>query len=164
MNRLEELKKERELHRERVKEIWKSGRAWTPEDNAGLKELNKIHPEILELELKDPATIIERIGYSVCGWSEKHAYFRNKYFTSEDLEEAKAEFEKLKKDPSWGIPTIIVKETKLRNRAGSVTDFDNVDFEHLGFAEHQDLISKHMCGNRQYRWNDLLHFGDNYTY
>jgi len=158
-----ELQKKREELRNQIKGFWKSGITWTEKEHAVDEELNNIHKQIIEIELLDDDKPNERVGYSVCGWSEKHGYFRNKRFLSDNLKDAKKEFEIAKKESDWGIPTIIVKHTWLRSNSPAMIDFEG-DVNHLNFSDNQDLVDKHMCGNKHYRWNDLLHFGDNYTY
>lgn len=158
-----ELIQKREELRNQIKGFWKAGITWTEKEHAVSEELNQIHKQVIEIELLDKNKPNERIGYSVCGWSEKHAYFRNKRFLADNLKDAKTEFEIAKKESDWRIPTIIVKHTWFRKNSPAMTDFEG-DVNHLNFSDNQDLVDKHMCGNRHYRWNDLLHFGDNYTY
>lgn len=162
MEELSLLKEQKKKYLSRINTLQHSGSNIEEEARELFKKLNDVHSRILEIELKNPSTLKLRVGYSVCGWSEKHDYFRNKYFVSETLREAKVELEKLKKDPTWGIPTIIVQEKKLRRSSPRSVDFDNADFEHLGSSDDQKVISKSMCGNKKFRWKDLLH--GPYTY
>lgn len=162
---MEALIKKREVLRNQIRAIWKRGGQWTEDDKKVIQELNELHAKIISLELHDPTKSTRRDAYSVCGWSERHGYFRNKRFSSFDLNEAKAEFEKAKKDPDWKIPTIIVNEIYLRAKSPAMVDFDGDFPSNIGFSEHQTLVDKHMCGNRHYRWKDLLSINeDRYTY
>jgi len=157
------LFEKREQLRNQIKGFWKSGITWTDKEKLVSEELNQIHKQIIEIELLDKNKPNERIGYSVCGWSEKHGYFRNKRFLTDNLKDAKNEFDIAKKESDWGIPTIIVKHTWLRSNAPAMTDFEG-DVDNLNSSDYQDLVEKHMCGNKNYRWNELLHFNDNFTY
>lgn len=162
---MEALIKKREVLRNQIRAIWKRGGQWTEDDKKVLQELNELHTKIISLELHDPTKSTRRNAYSVCGWSERRGYFRTKRFLSFDLKEAKKEFEKAKQDPDWKIPTIIVKEIHLRDKSPAMVDFDSDSPYDLGFSKHQVLVDMHMCGNRHYRWKNLLSFtADQYTY
>lgn len=159
-----DLFKQREDLRDQIKLYWKEGRSFGEAENAVSKLLNEVHAECIKLELLDENKPKERIVYSVCGYSDKHGYFRTKRFTSLILDEAIAEFEKLKNDPDWRIPTLIVKETHLRKNSGATTDFDG-KFEWLGFSDSQEIIDKHMCGSRSFTWKYLIGINeDRFTY
>lgn len=157
------LFKKREKLRNKIKEIWRSGITWTDKERAVSEELNAIHKQAIEVELLDDNKANERNGYSVCGWSERHGYFRNKRFLADNIKDAKIEFEIAKKETNWGIPTIIVKHSWLRSNSPAMVDFES-DVNNLNFSDNQELVDKHMCGNKSYRWKELLNFCDNYTY
>ena len=93
-----ELLEKREDLRSQIKAFWQSGITWTDKERAVSERLNKIHKQIIEIELLDESKLNERIGFSVCGWSERHGYFRNKRFLADNLEAAKKEFEAAKKE------------------------------------------------------------------
>ena len=45
-----------------------------------------------------------------------------------------------------------------------MVDFD-ADFNNLGFSDTQELIEKSMCGNRHFKWKDLIkNTDDRFTY
>ena len=66
-----ELFEKREQLRNQIKGFWKSGITWTKKEDSVNEELNSVHKQIIEIELLDDDKPNERIGYSVCGWSEK---------------------------------------------------------------------------------------------
>lgn len=159
-----ELYEKRENLRNQIKGFWKSGITFTDKEMTVSKELNKVHNEIVEIELTDDDKPNMRESFSVCGWSERHGYFRSKRFVSDNLKDAKNEFELAKKESDWGIPTLIVKHTHLRSESPAMVDFEG-DVTDFSFSDHQELVDKHMCGNRHYRWKELLNYlGGNYTY
>lgn len=166
-NDLKTLRKEREEYRKCIRKLWKEGKTFNNDDMQVSKDLNTVHAKILELEMELPNVIKKRTGYSVCGYSERHGYFRNKRFISEDYREAEKEFEVAKTDPDWGIPTLLVRESFFRNEAPGMVDFDKNEIGHLSFSNHQEIIKKHMCGNKQHRWKFLIDInpeGHRYTY
>lgn len=116
----------------------------------------------IELKLGKPST---RVVYSICGYSEKHGYFRNKHETVDLLDDAIEIFQNLKKDNSWGIPTIIVKVTFYRSETLGIYDFDNNNADDLGFSQKQEVVKKSKCGAKTDSWDLILSgFEDNYTY
>lgn len=159
-----DIYQEREDLRNKIKAFWQSGAKWSDTEKAVSQRLDIVHAEIVQAELQDPNKPNERFVYSVCGWSKKHGYFRSKRFTSDIIDEAKKELEVAKSDPGWQIPTLIVKERHLRSKSPAMVDFDG-HFNNLGFSDHQELIEKHMCGNKEYRWKDIIDPLDNkFTY
>lgn len=150
-----ELYLERENLRNQIRTFWKEGRTWTANEFAVNEKLKSVHSEIIQQELLDETKAKQRIVYSVCGWSEKHAYFRSKRFVSENLKEAKAELKIAKKETYWNIPTIVIEETYFRKNSPAMADFDG-DISTLGFSDTQEVIVKSMCGNRKFRWNNLI--------
>jgi len=80
MEDLSKLKEEKKQYQDHISAIQFTGANWEYKDLEINRKLNDVHSHVLEIELKDPNTLRKRIGYSVCGWSEKHDYFRNKYF------------------------------------------------------------------------------------
>lgn len=165
MEKSEMLYKEREQYRKHIKELWKKCAPFSNDDKEILKKLDAVHKTITVLELNEGVKPKHRIMYSVCGWSEKHGYFRSKNFKSESLREAKEEFNLLKKDKGWRVPTLIVEETYFRKSSPAMVDFDGEEIGGLGFSNFQELIKKDMMGNKQYEWSDLIKEGDErYTY
>lgn len=151
------LYKKRTELRDQIKLFWKEGRTFGAHENAVNDELNAIHSDIIRHESSTGALPMQRVRYSVCGWSQRHEYFRNKFKTCATVEEAKKELAILKTDTaSWGIPTIIVQERFFRFNSPAMVDFDSTSIEDLGFADQQELIAKHMCGSKGYTWNDLI--------
>ena len=163
-SKLERLREKREEFRDHIRSLWKSGKSFSENDQLINEKLNAIHADILKKEMADPNIKKVRTGYSICGYSEKHGYFRNKRFISEDLMESEFEFKEAKKDSEWRIPTLLIKETFLRKESPAMTDFDKEDINHLVSSDHQEIIQKHMCGNKQYRWKDLINGYSRFTY
>jgi hypothetical protein len=166
METLQELKNRREELRIAMRNVWQSGLKGTEYRNA-IKEVDEplktIHQQILDIECADPALPQVRYTYSVCGYSEKHGYFREKHATFDELAEAKACFNELKNDPTWGIPTLIIQEGFLRGESPPLVDFEGPGYE-LGFSDTQEIIDKHMMGSREYRWKDLIDGYSRWTY
>ena len=159
-----ELYQQRENLRNEIKTFWKEGRTWTDVERQVSEKLNQIHAEIVKMEMLDETKSKERFLFSVCGWSEKHGYFRNKRFKASTIKEAIAELQIAKKEDDWKIPTVIVKETYYRQNSPAMVDFDG-DVNDLGFSNNQEVIDKNMCGNRSFRWNDLISPNDDrFTY
>lgn len=155
---------QREELRNEIKQFWKDGRTFKQHENNVVSMLNAIHAEIVAAEILDKSKPLTRSAYSVCGWSEKHGFFRNKRFSGLTIEQAQEKLSILKTDTKWRIPTIIVKETWLREKSPAMVDFDG-DIDQMGFSYSQELIEKHMCGNRHFRWKDLIFPSDSrYTY
>lgn len=161
----EELIAEREKCREHIRSCWKAGKHFDKSDHEISRKTEELHQQILEIEKNMTDKPQFRICYSVCGWSEKHGYFRNKNFTSESLQEAIAEFFNLKSDPSWRIPTLIVKQTCTRAKSPSMVDFDNDPIGQL-HSNYQEIVEKHLMNCPDiHRWSDLLTgLEDRYTY
>lgn len=158
------LYEERERYRNHIHKLWKKGGTFSCEDHEIFAQLNVVHKKILEIEMNDAEKPKKREVYSVCGWSVKHGYFRNKEFKSENLEEAKERLETLKKDKDWGIPTVIVKETHFRKSTPAMGEFDK-EIDLLGFSDSQEIIEKHMMGSKEFRWANLINDNDDrYTY
>lgn len=149
--------------RKKIESFWKEGRTWTKKEFSVWNKLKAIHTKIIEHEMRDSSKIMARNAFSVCGWSEKHGYFREKRFTAKTLEEAKVEFMLAKKDTEWKIPTLIVRETYLRKCQPAMVDFDG-DIGDMGFSDIQAVVEKSMCGTRNYRWKDLGLNDERFTY
>ncbi|WP_271770422.1 hypothetical protein [Aquimarina algiphila] len=116
----------------------------------------------IELKLGKPET---RIVYTICGYSEKHGYFRNKYDVVDTLKEAKKTALELKNDKDWGIPTLILEVTFFRSETLGCYDFDNNEPHNLGFSQDQKIVWKHKCGYTSESWEDILNgLGNDYTY
>ncbi|GAA4274978.1 hypothetical protein U6A24_12695 [Aquimarina gracilis] len=116
----------------------------------------------IELKMGKPET---RIVYAVCGYSERHGYFRNKRAVFDTLKEAKETALKLKDDKKWGIPTLIIQVTFFRSETFGCYDFDNNGPDDLGFSQDQKIVWKHKCGYTALSWEDmLLGPGTDYTY
>lgn len=119
--------------------------------------LDTLHSEILPYELdsiKLPKIII---GFSVCGYSPEHGYFRNKYGTFNSIEIAQSNMKKLAEDPQWNIPTIILEENWLRKECPPLVDFDKTpnDYNNLGFSHTQEIVDKLLI-DKNYRWKEIL--------
>jgi hypothetical protein len=154
---------ERENLRNQIRTFWQDGRTWTPVEHEVMAKLNAVHTEIIKKELLDETKPKVRIVFSVCGYDQRHGFFRTKRFKSATLDEAKAELQLAKKEPDWNIPTIIVKETFYRKNSPAMVDFDG-DIYNLGFSDTQEIIEKSMCGNHKFRWKDLIGAVDRFTY
>lgn len=156
MKKIMDLKNERKQYRFYIESVWNSDAKFSKDDKLRVDRLDDIHKQIIEFELLDPKLKKERIGYSVCGYDLKHGYFRNKYSISETLKDAQIIFDKLKSDPNWRIPTLIVKETFCRKGSPAMVDFDIDGIDNLGFSDYQMLIKKNKMGNTEYRWKDII--------
>ena len=149
--------------REKIRAIQSEHRAWNKKDHQILEELNKVHAEITFEELKDNTKKHEKSLFSVCGYSYKHGYFRSKVDQYETIGEAIAKLNELKSDPTWGIPTVIVKETYLRLNCLALVDFDTKDFN-LSFADVKEVVKKHKCGDQKHSWDYLLDISGDVCY
>ena len=152
---MEKLYQKRENLRSQIREFWKEGKTWTEKELEVNRDLNEVHDEIVKAELLDDSKPNKRVAYSVCGWSDKHGYFRNKRLLTESIENARKELVVAKSESNWKIPTVIVKETYLRCESPAMVDFEG-DVNNLSFSSNQELVDKHMWGNREYKWKDLV--------
>lgn len=139
---------------------------WVSTYKAVRAELDQVHAQILAVEVKDPALIQVRYTYEVCGWSDKHDYFRNKYKVCESLEEAEAVLWERIADTKWRIPTIIVKQTHRRENSSPMDDFDTAPVSQLMCSQTQELVGrKSMCGAKGHSWSYYFKgLGTRYTY
>ncbi len=163
---MKNLYQKREKYRAQIKTFWKSGINWTKKEHDVLKCLNNIHAQIIQIELLDDTKPQVRNNYSICGWSERHGYFRNKRLKVATIEEAKIELDiaKSETESEWGIPTVIVKETFYRANSPAMVDFDG-DVTTLAISDKQEIMGKSMCGNKHYRWRKLIKpTDDRFTY
>lgn len=159
-----QLYRERENLRNQIRAFWKDGRTWSKNEHDVNANLNSVHAEIIKLELLDETKPKERVAYSVCGYSERHSYFRTKIAVVATFQEAKAELEIAKKESGWRVPTIIVKETFFRKNSPAMVDFEG-DIYNLGFSDTQEIMAKSMCGNRSFKWRDIISPNDErFTY
>ncbi len=143
--------------------FWENGRYKEELDHPRFEQL---HKEMVQLMTGNDLFQQRIEAYSVCGWSEKHSYFRSKYDTVPFLKEAREILNKLKSDPNWRIPTVIVKETWLLSKTNYRTfnNFRAGDFYNIGFSDFQQVLEKNMCGSRQYSWKALGLNEDRVTY
>jgi|GEM_PF-3058668 len=155
---------ERENLRDKIKLYWKGGRVWTVEDRKVSDKLDAIHAKIVSREMLDPLKKKQRIVFTVCGWSEKHGYFRSKIFRSESFHLCLQELQRVSKELDWKTPTLIVEEIYCRLTSPAMVDFEG-DIYNLGFSDHQILRKKHMCGCKRARWSHLIRPDDlRFTY
>jgi hypothetical protein len=130
-------------------------------------EQRTLRDQFLTLALANPTYRQIRVGYAVAGWSERHDYFRNKYNIFETLEEAKACLLRLKDDPQWGIPTVIVEMTFRLVNSPEPERFETEPVNQLGFAQTQKVVAKDKMGRRGPSWDLMLSCSGNggvYTY
>jgi hypothetical protein len=153
------LQKWNEIYPE--KGFWEEGKYLLSKDDE--KQYEALHMEIVNAMPKNRHKFS---CYSVCGWSERHGYFRNKHSQHKTIEEARECFIELKKNEEWRIPTVIVKETWsiLKSNFRTLKAFLQNDFEEAGFSDNQELIEKNMMGNKSYRWKYLDLNNDRLTY
>lgn len=157
-----DLYKLRQELRSQIHTFWKLAIIWTDNEDKVSEKLNQVHAEILKIEMLDENKIKERFMFSVAGYSPKHGYFRNKRFSDPSLDAAIKDFEIAKSDPNWQIPTLIVKETFYRQSSPAMADYDNYKFT---FSDKQELVRKHLCGNKEYKWHEIMHpKDDRFTY
>lgn len=160
-----ELKQERQNLRQEINLYTRFSIQWDDEALKKHERLKVIHQKIVTHELLQDKTIKVRYGFAVCGYSEKHGYFRNKHNVFESLNQALYEFELLKSIDKWKIPTIIIKQSYLRLTSPCTVDFDKYPITWLGISDNQELIKKHMMGSRGFKWSYLLDDKENnFTY
>lgn len=143
---------------------WKDGEYLLSKNEE--EELEMLHKKILTLMSNDPSCNMTQLRFTICGWSEKHGYFRNKNSSHKTLEEAKKALSYIKKDTSWNIPTLIVKETWFLNQTNFITFLPflrNID-NGMGFSDNQEVVAKSMCGNRNKRWSNFNIDAERVTY
>lgn len=166
METLQDLYQKRNELRVAMPKVWQSGLKGMDYVNA-VKEVDEplkaVHQQILAIECADPSLPQFRHAYSVCGYSERHEYFREKHAQFDKLEDAILCFDQLKDDPDWDMPTLVIKETYFREENPALVDFDG-PIDELGFSESQEIVDKHMMGCRKYRWNDLINGYSRWTY
>jgi hypothetical protein len=166
METLQDLYQKRNELRIAMRKVWQSGRKGMDYVNA-VREVDEplkaVHQQILAKECTDPSLRQLRHTYSVYGYSERHEYFRKKHAQFDKLENAILCFNQLKNDPDWNIPTLVIKETYLRQESPALVDF-NGPIDDLAFSEKQEIVEKHMMGCRKYRWNHLISGYSRWTY
>ena len=150
--------------RSQIRTFWKLQIIWTDNENKVYEKLTQVHAEIIRIEMLDENKVKERVFFSVAGYSSRHGYFRNKRLITSSLDAAIADLEDAKKDNNWRIHTLIVKETYYRLKAPAMVDFDSIDVPNC-FSDKQELVRKHSCGNKEYRWYEIMHpKNDRFTY
>ncbi len=155
MKDLKELCERRSELRKQMSSIIKENRDWTLADRHRMRELQDVHLKITVSELSDRSKKHEKKLYSVCGYSYKHGYFRNKVDSYKTIDEAILKLNELKADKGWGIPTIIVKETYLRLTSPAMVDFDSDEFDER-FPDRKEVMGRHKCGDHKHSWDFLL--------
>lgn len=116
----------------------------------------------LELKIGKPST---RVVYTICGYSERHGYFRNQYKSVDLLDDAIELLNELKNDSNWRIPTLILKVTFYRKETLAIYDFDKNNPDDLGFSQEQQIVKKSKCGAKTDSWDLLLSgLNNDYTY
>ena len=115
-----------------------------------ITELEKYHSEILPFEIEDGSIHQSIIGFSLCGFSPEHGYFRNKYGTFSTLEIASKEMKIKSEDPGIRFPLIILKETWYRSKSPAMVDFDKtpIEFKYLAFSYAQEVVDKILINSK----------------